>query len=54
MLLPAATLKVDVFEPPDGSVTGLGEKLHTLLGGQPATDRVTLLLKEFSDFRVSV
>lgn len=52
--MPVATLKVDLPEPPDGTVTGLGENLHALLEGQPVTEKVTLPLKVFSDFRVSV
>ena len=49
-----ATRKVDVAEPPDGTLTGLGMKLQVLLGGQPVEPRVTFPLKPFSDFRVSV
>ena len=49
-----ATRKVDVAEPPDGTLTGLGMKLRVLLGGQPVEPRVTFPLKPFIDFRVSV
>jgi hypothetical protein len=54
VVLLVATLKVDVAEPPDGTLTGLGEKLQVLLGGQPVALSMTLPLKVFRDFRVSV
>ena len=54
VVLLVATVKVDFPVPPDGTMTGLGEKLQVLPEGQPLALRVTIPLKVLTDVRVSV
>ena len=49
------TVRADVAEPPDGTLTGLVLKLHVLFfGGQPVRPRETIPLKVSTDAKVSL
>ena len=54
VFLPTATVKAEVEELGDVTVTGLGLKAQVLLGGQPLTVRLTIPLKVFTGVKVSV
>lgn len=54
VLAVAATVNVELAEPPEDGVTDAGSKVQVAFAGQPVTESPTELLKPFSDVTVTV
>jgi len=50
--VPVLIDSVEAAEPPDGGVTGLGDRVHVAPLGHPETVKLTAELKPFNDVTV--